>query len=517
MRILTALSGLVLIGTMAVSNAMMVIGPLDKLIRGETEFSATTSSIAEGYVSNELRHRYSFINLNGLFARLTGRRTLNGIRLMTNGMITDGDNLERYTTDMTRAGQRLAEFSDYLTSLGISFHYYMVPYKSDMLDSLVPVGLEDDSYRVRGDNLISELTKHQVPFTDLRQDLAGTPERVSRYYYRTDHHWTTDGALYAFGIIMNELKAADPSIDVTNADPERWERHTKAHWFLGSQGKRVGTLFAGTDDLVWHTPVFDTEMSCIITKYHMINRGDYTAANIRDMYLDQPDYFRENPYNMYIGGDYPIVRHRNPSAPNHRRILLIKNSMMVPLQTFFSTVFTEVDVIDPRHFTEATIAEYCAWTKPDDVLMLTLPVNHVATAYNDFGVASAVQYQTGSWTAVLENPEIKIEANDSAYNLQVLTDALKGGGVYRVSFENIELMAGAGDGVSAALYDWTTKKVLQDMIYDIGYCAEHGVEPWTFRVPGENHRYGVLLYAGVYGDAADKSVRYSGIKLEKME
>ena len=95
---------------------------------------------------------------------------------------------------------------------------------------------------------------------------------------------------------------------------------------MGSLGKRVGTYFAGADDFTYYTPNFETKISRFVSNHKTFYKGDFTTANLDLKYLDGKDYFGHNVYCLYIGGDYPLVKHRNIDAPSKTKILLIKDS-----------------------------------------------------------------------------------------------------------------------------------------------------------------------------------------------
>ena len=517
LRILIAFCCLLMIGWMTLGNATVFVEPFGKHLQGEMSFSDMTAKIAAGYYTDSLTNKYDFVNLNGLFARMSGKRALNEILLLKNGMLTlDNDS---YAVDMTFGADNLAAFSDYLAEQDIHLIYSLLVLKSALAQELQPGGKDSTPSRQNGDNLTRMLAERNVDYVDVRRLVADTPEQVNRYYYRTDHHWNPEGALLAFGAILEKMKEIDPSIDITCADPDRWERHSKPDWFLGSHGKRVGTLFAGTDDLIWYTPKFETEISCINHKYRTIRKGDFAAANLREEYIERRDFFHDNPYCVYIGGDYPLVQHRNADAPNRRRVLLIKDSFTLPLQAFFSTAFTEVDVIDPRSYVTSTIAEYCAWTKPDFVLFNTLTSQLRTAPYYQLGIKKARETQLDArWTVVPTDTEVLLAARDNIYNLYELVHSLEAGRTYRISFEDIEVTEGDAQAVSVLVYDWTAKGIVRETLYDAGYCHQYGGSAWTFTVPEEaDHRYSLLLYAGLYANAANNAVRYSGITVEMMQ
>jgi hypothetical protein len=96
-----------------------------------------------------------------------------------------------------------------------------------------------------------------VAFLDFRADM--TPADYENDFFKTDHHWNLEGAFRAFCKLTAVLPDYGFSVDPAWTDWDSYEKTVYEDSFLGSQGKRVGTLFAGLDDLTAIDPEFDTD------------------------------------------------------------------------------------------------------------------------------------------------------------------------------------------------------------------------------------------------------------------
>lgn len=368
-RCLTVLTAL-FIAAFACVNIVLAAKPVKRFLKQETSFSQFVEEVQEAYTSDNWKGKSLFININGLFARITGQRVCNDVVLMENGMLTEP--LEKL--DMKPQAQSVTDFSEELKNLGVPFLYVQAPYKEDAEDALLPAGVESFANE-NTDELLELLAENDVTTLDLRPYLNGTVELLEKNYFVTDHHWNYDGAFVAFQKISGRVAELFPERTINLAYTEKlnWKSSSLENWFLGSRGKRVGAWFAGTDDFTWYVPAFETKMSCAVPKYRSLYKGDFSKANLREKYVTEKDYFGYNAYCLYIGGDYPLVQHRNLSAGSDLKVLLIKDSYSLPVQAYLSTMFQELDVLDPRHFTECSVAEYVNRTRPDLVLMLLNP------------------------------------------------------------------------------------------------------------------------------------------------
>lgn len=502
---------LLCLSVLSVLNLKLIKAPLTNLVKGEIGFTGFVEQVQKKYTSDRFVTKSYFVDLNGLFAKLTGRRLLNDVVRCENGQLAR----TAEKLDMTELSENLSEFSEYLSSCeDIPFLYVQIPCKENA-DGLLPQGAITYAQE-NTDELLADLEAKDVKILDLRSKLTQTPEQIDQFYYKTDHHWNSDGALVAFHEIVSVLSeiAPDANIDLEYTLPQQWERHIKENWYLGSLGKRVGTLFGGTDPLIWYTPQFETEMSCIIPKHKQLFSGDFSKANIRSEYIDKKDYFAYNAYCVYIGGDYPLVQHRNLQAPSKLRLLILKDSFMLPLQSYLSTVFQEIDVIDPRHFTDCTLVEYVQWSQPDIVIMAINPSQFGSSAYKRFGVEQAyiAQSDEKNYEAV-DRCDIEIAASDSNHNYKRIQ--LESSSTYKVRFDEISILTGKPDGVSVMLYDATTKKLLSSTLFDLAYCNSVGEYVWTFKTPQTEDDLQLLFYAGIHGSTAGNSVIYHNVLLER--
>lgn len=357
-----------IIGTL--DNLNILNKPIERLLSATIDFPQFITEVKDSYVLN-FNDKERFINLNGLFARVTGQHVYNEVSVLNNGML-DYECLEQL--DMSEFASGIKTFETQLTEEKINFTYVQVPCKSDLSDTLLGEGSVNYGNK-NATELIGLLKTQKTKVLDLRTSITATVSDVESYFYHTDHHWNTKGAFVAYGGVLEYLKQQfpDKKIDLSLANCENWEQTIYKDWFLGSHGKRVGIYFGGVDDLTIYTPKFETRMSMYVPKHHAHYSGSFEDTVIKSEYLDTPDYFHENPYCAYIGGDYPLVYHKNDLAENDLKVLMIKDSFSLPMQSFLSTAIRELEVLDPRYYNETTVAEYVMKSNPDIVLMMVNP------------------------------------------------------------------------------------------------------------------------------------------------
>ena len=67
------------------------------------------------------------------------------------------------------------------------------------------------------------------------------------------------------------------------------------------------------------------------------------------------------------------------------------------------------------------------------------------------------------------------------------------------------------------LYDLKNKKAIYYGIFDFEFCNKNPESnQWTFKVPKEDLKYSLLLYAGIPGRTKNVGVEYRGIKVSLL-
>lgn len=139
--------------------------------------------------------------------------------------------------------------------------------------------------------------------------------------------------------------------------------------FLGSQGKRVGTVYAGLDDFSVITPNYAADFTLTVPDKGIDRSGDYVNTLLVPEMFEKKDLYTDNPYAGYIGGDYGLCHIVNHQPPNDKRVLLVRDSFACAFTPYLAQACAELDTIDKRAFPQ-TIASYIEETKPDLVLFL---------------------------------------------------------------------------------------------------------------------------------------------------
>lgn len=331
---------------------------------------------AESAVNSDLDRDHLFIQLYGGVQRLSGRRVIqdmvagNTVAKLSTGALNfvELDSSAQPGEDVKIRAEHTAEFAAELETRGIPYLYLAAPQKIQRGLQLLPDGLEEDG-NACCDAYLEYLEQMGVDYFDLRP-LFESNGIYSNWFFNTDHHWKPEAAFFAWQYLAGELDvrygSETPAVLI---DPKNWNTAVLEDFFLGSQGKRVGSLYAGVDDFTIYTPKFDTDLTYTNSDGSFARSGTFKQSVCFPERVAEKDWFNGNPYTYYSGGDYgmaTMVNHNNPNGP---KVVLLRESFSCALAPFLSLSCSELTTIDLRYFT-GDLMETIEKLNPDLVLTL---------------------------------------------------------------------------------------------------------------------------------------------------
>lgn len=365
-------AGLCYIGFQFLSGNSELRKELGK-VRRDPSYALTFVESAETALNEDLDQEHGFIQLYGGFQRLAGRRVLEDVNQsarvvrLGNGTL-NFSYLDPVSTDVAGLAASLNRFQDYLAGEGIPLLYVAAPQKVEAGADLLPPGILDYNNE-NADQFLSLLAEHGADTVDLRPLFEAT-EDYAAWFFRTDHHWKPEAAFYAWQYLTTILEEDyGISTDPVYTDEANYDQVVYEDYFLGSQGKRVGTLYAGTDDITEYIPKFETNFTYTCPFYAIDRSGPFEESLLFPERVAEKDYFGGNPYTLYAGGDYPqatIVNHLNPDG---KKIVLLRESFSCAFTPFLALSCSELTTIDLRYFS-GDLPETLSQLDPDLVIVL---------------------------------------------------------------------------------------------------------------------------------------------------
>ena len=279
---------------------------------------------AEGYslfLQDQVVFRDDFRNIKSFVERrLLLKDENNGVYVVNNNLYDKfyGVN-ERY---IQRAAVLMNDIIEAIDSSRI--YLSVIPSKAHLLGG--------SKYLLSDQNAIADYLRQNVQAAYI--DLMGSfGEGDEDLYYVTDHHWTAQGALHGYGVLIRAM-GLEPV--------EGYEFEEVTDSFSGSLYGRAAVRSIAKDRiLVGHNPVLDHMTTC---RYETTD----------DVKCFHSVYFREkvsglDPYDVFIGGAGPITVIENDRAASDDELVIFKDSYAHVLSPFLAQHFRTVTLFDLRY------------------------------------------------------------------------------------------------------------------------------------------------------------------------
>ena len=299
---ITYASAIILMGFIILMGICADKNLFDFSVRGikasNYEFSDNNGNSAELDYAVNFPHKTCFVDLNGAIRKLFHQHEMNGVTKLNNGYLAIlNDKIPQASLD--EYAKSIIKYNDFCKQNGVIFLYVQPAYKISKYDSELPVG-DVDYTNENMDYLGDKLKKNNISVIDLRECMHNDGIDQYKLYYKTDHHWNTEGAFYAYQHIAKWItKQTGCTLDSRLIDLNNYSITKYYKWHLGSYGQRTGKYYAGIDDYDLICPKFNTELISsdgktkgsfenVIVNMDVFNKRDATSRYTYDSALAKP-------------------------------------------------------------------------------------------------------------------------------------------------------------------------------------------------------------------------------------
>lgn len=279
----------------------------------------------ENYVSDQFVLRNQWITLKLYEDKFLGKRESNGVYLGKKGYLMevpsepDWENVKRNVESMSAFAEKHPDIPVYM-SLAPNASYILkdkMPYGAPARDQAADIR---EVNKMAGDKLLkidltSVLSKH-------------TQEAI---YYKTDHHWTSLGAYYAFGELAKEMKIENTA--------GGYNIYTVADDFQGTLASKSG--YHGSEDVVQVYEPKGIETDYIVM---YVDEGKKSTSLYESECLNDKD-----KYTVFFGGNHARVD-ISTTQKERRNLLLFKDSYANCMVQFLLPYYQNIVMVDPRYF-----------------------------------------------------------------------------------------------------------------------------------------------------------------------
>lgn len=281
----------------------------------------------ETYVNDQFFLRDWWITLRASVQRIFGNTEGNGVFLGKKGYLMEDftapsqERLDRTVNSMMNFAARHTDLKQYALIAPNAVNIL-----SDKLPALAPA-TDQNPYL---DATKKALENAGVTFVDVRDTL--TAHKDDGIYYHTDHHWTTQGAYFAYLELAKVLGINSGSIS--------YDKLPVSMDFQGTLSAKSGFRASEKEEMDVFLPRDEVPASVV----NYVDEQKKTASFYDTRNLDTRD-----KYAMFFNGNHGKVIISTPVEEN-RTLLVIKDSYANSLVPFLAPYYRKIVMVDPRYF-----------------------------------------------------------------------------------------------------------------------------------------------------------------------
>ena len=318
----------------------------------------------EEYLSDHVGFRGKLISISNKFSGLKGISSYGAIS-NANADLGTGDTsaekglLTTHDTIMEIFREKPESRENYVSMVN---HYASgLPSEVNLYSMIIPTQIEftgkkyeglADSQKETIDIIYNNVDK-RVKTVDAYSALENhTDEYI---YFRTDHHWTTLGAYYAYREFakVSGVTAAD----ISDFDEKKAENFL-GYLYMQSPSEKIKNK---PDTIYYYTKGENLSFSAKAWENGEII--DYSGKLFVPPYSGQ-----ETRYSIFFGGDHPLFD-MPTEVKNGRTILVVKDSYANAFMPWLANSFERIIAVDPRSF-GGDISEVITEYNVTDVLLM---------------------------------------------------------------------------------------------------------------------------------------------------
>ena len=300
----------------------------------------------EAYMDDQFVGRDMWRKLKVAVDRISGSRLENGVYIGTNGQLLE----QIEVADENHLAANIKAIKSFSESQSkIPVRMMLVPDAANVLNHSLPA-LAKPEDQTQMFSMVRKDLGDSVEWIDVSTEL--NKHKTEKIYYKTDHHWTTLGAFYAF-------QAAAPSLGIDGDLSGKYVSYTVSDSFNGMLESKSGVNLGEKEQIDIYVPT--EEDTDLIVDY--VDEGKRSTSLYDSSKLKEKDQ-----YTVFLGGNSSLLDIRTVSTST-KRLLLVKDSFANSFIPFLTPYYREIVVVDPRYYS-GTINDLMDSYRISEVLFL---------------------------------------------------------------------------------------------------------------------------------------------------
>ncbi|HJB01791.1 MAG TPA: hypothetical protein H9780_11605 [Candidatus Mediterraneibacter merdavium] len=281
----------------------------------------------EAYMSDQFVGRNVWRKLKVGLDRLGGSSMENGVFIGKDGQLLEDIALPddgQYSENIQAVKSFAQTYSD------IPVTVMLVPDAASILSGSLPsfASVEDQRQMF---SMVERGLGDSVNWVDVYSILNS--RKTEKLYYKTDHHWTTQGAFYVF-----RETAAGFGIEGDVSDD--YVSYTVTDSFNGVLAAKSGVGLSEKESIEIYAPASGDDD--VVVNY--VDEARKTSSLYDSSKLETRD-----KYAVFFGGNTSVMDIKTVS-PSSKRLLVVKDSFANCFIPFLTPYYREIVVVDPRYY-----------------------------------------------------------------------------------------------------------------------------------------------------------------------
>lgn len=296
------------------------------------------------YMADQFFIREKLISFKSRIDLVLGKNKINNVYIGSDNQLFEEFKIKS-NADLLNKVDVINEFKKSNEDLLVNF--MLVPTATSILDDKLPLYAPVDD-EIEYINKVKSYLLDDIKFIHIYDKLKANKNEY--IYYKTDHHWTADGAYLGY-----EAFCESSGIEATNKDD--FEKIIGSNDFYGSLSSKVGLFGLYRDKLNIYIP----KNSNLLVNYVMEQKKDTSLFN-----SDKLNH--KDKYQVFLNGNHPLIEIETDKNLD-KKILIIKDSFANNFVPFLTENYGNIFLIDLRYYTDS-INEFIKNNDINEVLFL---------------------------------------------------------------------------------------------------------------------------------------------------
>lgn len=282
----------------------------------------------EKYISDQIAYRDFWIGVKANAEQLLGKKDNNGVFLGSDGYLFQ--TFEK--PNLQSLNDKVAAINSFaLSNPDAKIYFLLAPNSVKVLeDKLPPYASPEDQLEYI--NKVRKKLNNKIKFIDVYDTLVSKKDEY--IFYKTDHHWTTNGAYYAYS------KAAF-DLGFTPNDKKYFKIKKVASDFYGSLYSKSGFRNLKPDNIELFIPKYDEKYKVYYYDKDEVDTSLYKLDNLK----------KKDKYTVFFNGNHPLIQIETNNKSG-KKILIAKDSFANSFIPFLTAHYSQIYVVDLRYYND---------------------------------------------------------------------------------------------------------------------------------------------------------------------